>query len=146
MLDDLDPTKLAMLVVAKKLSLGAVPFAKLRRGDHRIVLGSALFAVGLVAAGCYPKAGPTPGALSATSVTWASTRWPGVTGSALSAGRDLFLSKCNGCHGYPDLDAVSEKRWPDILESMAKKSHLDAGERDAVLHYVLAARSERAGA
>ena len=109
------------------------------------MLGVALCAVGLMEAGCYPRAAPPPGALSANSVTWASTRWPGVTASSLSTGRDLFISKCNGCHGYPDLAAIADKRWPDIVESMAKKSHLDAEGRDAVLHYVLASRSEHAG-
>jgi mono/diheme cytochrome c family protein len=97
-----------------------------------------------MATGCYPKAAQAPGPLSAGAVTWASTRWPGVTESSLSKGRDLFLSKCNGCHGYPDLAAIDDKHWPDIVESMAKKSHLDAWGRDAVLHYVLAARSEQA--
>jgi mono/diheme cytochrome c family protein len=116
-----------------------------RRGGRRIVLWVALCAIGFMEAGCYPKAAPAPGAVSANSVTWAATRWPGVTASALEAGRDLFVSKCNGCHGYPDLAAIAEKRWPDIVESMAKKSHLDAGGRDAVLHYVLASRSEQAG-
>jgi hypothetical protein len=101
-----------------------------------------LFTAGLMAASCYPKAGPAPEALSPSSVALASTRWPGVTASSLSAGRDLFLAKCDGCHNYPDLASIPDGRWPSILESMAKKSHLGAEERDEVLHYVLAARSE----
>lgn len=81
--------------------------------------------------------------LSRGSVAAATERWPGVTASALAAGHDLFLAKCNGCHDYPDLAEIDEERWPGILDKMAKKSHLDAGERDEVLHYVLAARSEQ---
>jgi hypothetical protein len=95
--------------------------------------------------GCYPKAGPPPAALSESSVASASTRWPGATAGALAAGRDLFLAKCDGCHNYPDLTAIAEEQWPGILDRMAKKSHLDAEERDEVLHYVLAARSEQSG-
>jgi hypothetical protein len=68
-----------------------------------------------------------------------------VTAGSLSAGRDHFLAKCNGCHDYPALAAIPEERWPSILERMAKKSGLGAEERDAVLHYVLASRSEQAG-
>ena len=117
----------------------------LRRAAHGIAFRIALFAVAFMEAGCYPKAAPAPGALSANRVTWASTRWPGVTASALSAGRDLFLAKCDGCHAYPDLTAISEERWPGILEKMGKKSELSAEERDAVLHYVLASRSQPAG-
>jgi hypothetical protein len=83
--------------------------------------------------------------VSANSVTWASTRWPGVTASSLARGRVLFLANCNGCHHYPDFAAIAEERWPDILTKMAKKSHLDVGETDAVLHFVLASRAEQLG-
>jgi hypothetical protein len=106
------------------------------------VSGVLLYALGGLT-GCYPKAGPPPAMLSQSSVAAASTRWPGVTAGALAAGHDLFLAKCNGCHDYPDLAAIAEERWPGILDKMAQKSHLDAGERDEVLHYVLAARSEQ---
>ena len=76
----------------------------------------ALFAASFSSSGCYPKAAAAPAAVSASGVTAASTRWPGVTASALSTGRDLFLARCNACHGYPDLRAISEDRWPGILE------------------------------
>ena len=102
---------------------------------------AALSAFGLLGAACFPKAGPAPGALSADRVTWASTKWPGVTAASLSAGHDHFIAKCNGCHGYPDLGAISEDEWPSIVDRMAKKAGLAAAERDDVLHYVLTARS-----
>lgn len=105
----------------------------------------ALVAVTFALAGCYPQTAPAPGALSANGVTWASTRWPGVTASSLSAGHDLFVAKCNGCHGYPDLTAIADDRWPDIVKTMGRKAHLAAEESDAVLHFVLASRSEQAG-
>jgi hypothetical protein len=120
------------------------PVPSPRRGAGRFT-SVALFAIGILGSGCYPKAGPAPAALSADSVARASTRWPGVTASSLSAGRDHFVAKCNGCHDYPDLAAIPDGRWPDIVERMAKKAQLGAEERDAVLHFVLAARSERAG-
>ena len=112
-------------------------------GFHQIMLPVSLVAVGVVGAGCYPKVAPPPGALSANSVASASTRWPGVTARSLSTGHDLFLANCDVCHGYPDLTAIPDERWPGILEKMAKKSHLGAEERDAVLHFVLASRSEQ---
>jgi len=114
-----------------------------RRGLHRLVLRSALVAVSFVAAGCYPKVAPPPGALSASDATSASTRWPGVTPDSLAHGRELFLANCNACHGYPDLAAIGDDRWPGILEKMAKKANLGADDRDAVLHFVLASRSEQ---
>jgi hypothetical protein len=114
-----------------------------RPSATRIVLGVALFAIGSLELGCYPKVAAPPGALSANSVASASTRWPGVTPESLSAGHDLFLAKCDQCHGYPDLTAISDERWPGILDSMAKKAHLSAEERDEVQHYILASRSEQ---
>jgi hypothetical protein len=111
---------------------------------RRIVWPIALLAVGLMEVGCYPRVGPPPVALSANSVTAASSRWPGVTASSLSRGHDLFLANCDQCHGYPDLTAIAEERWPGILEKMGDKAHLSAEEKDAVLHFVLASRSEQA--
>jgi cytochrome c5 len=105
----------------------------------------AVLAIGLLEAGCYPKTGPAPTALSADTAASASSRWPGVTASSLSAGHDLFVANCNVCHGYPDVTSISEADWPHILDSMAKKSHLDAEQRDEVLHFVLASRSEQTG-
>ena len=114
-----------------------------RRERTWSLLPIALFAVGLIGSGCYPTAAAAPAPLSANGVTWASSQWPGVTASSLSTGRALFLVNCNACHGYPDLTLIPDERWPGILEKMAKKSHLEAAERDEVLHFILASRSEQ---
>jgi mono/diheme cytochrome c family protein len=123
----------------KEIALALPP----RWAIHRVMLPVVLVAAPVLGAGCYPKAGPPPVALSANSIASASTRWSGVTASSLSKGHDLFLANCDVCHGYPDLTAIPDERWPNILEKMAKKSHLDAEERDAILHFVLASRSEQ---
>ena|SRR6185312_7658208 len=105
---------------------------------------AALVVVGLLSAGCFPKVAAVPPALSASSVTRASARWPGVTPEALAMGRDRFVAKCNGCHGYPDLRAIAEERWPGLVAEMGKKANLGDAERDAVLHFILASRQEQA--
>lgn len=102
----------------------------------------ALIAVGFVAA-CYPKAAPPPGAPSAQAVTWATARWPNETAASLSHGRDLFVAKCNACHDHPDLAAIADDRWPNIIKSMGGKAHLTPPDGDAVLHFILATRSEQ---
>jgi hypothetical protein len=117
----------------------------MQRFHIRIVLGVALLAVGFIHAGCYPKAGPPPEAVSGDKVTSASTRWPGVTESSLAAGRETFLAKCNGCHDYPDLAAIPDEDWPAIIERMGKKAELDAAKTDEVLHFVLASKASPAG-
>jgi hypothetical protein len=113
----------------------------------RVTLSVVLLAAAAFSgSGCYPTTGPAPGPVSANAVTWASTRWPGVTGDSLSSGRNIFLAHCNACHGYPDVTAISDDRWPGILESMGKKAHLSPVERDEVLHFVLASRSDASNA
>lgn len=107
------------------------------------MLGLALGAIGATGAGCYPKVAPPPAAVSSDHVASASTRWPGVTAGSLAQGHDLFLANCDQCHGYPDLAAIPDDRWPRILEKMGKKSHLGPEETDAVLHFVLASRAEQ---
>jgi hypothetical protein len=124
----------------------AQPFARMDRSATSFTFATLLlFGIGFVEAGCYPKVAAPPAAVSADSATKASTRWPGVTPAALSHGHDLFLAKCNGCHGYPDLAAIPDERWPGIVEKMAKKSDLGPEDGDAVLHYVLTSRSEQTG-
>ena len=115
----------------------------LRREDGRFA--AVALAVAVLCAGCFPKTAAAPPALSAASVAKASARWKSGTADALSMGHDRFVAKCNGCHGYPDLLAIADERWPAIVERMAKKAHLGDEERDAVLHYILASREEQAG-
>jgi cytochrome c5 len=102
----------------------------------------ALFAITLAAA-CYPKAAPPPGAPSANAITWATARWPNETAASLAHGHDLFVTKCNACHDHPDLTAIADDRWPNIIKSMGGKAHLTPAESDAVLHFILASRSEQ---
>jgi hypothetical protein len=115
-----------------------------RWAGERTVLSAVLLALGLMGAGCFPKAGEPPGVLSASAVASASARSPGVTAGTLSAGRDLFLAKCNGCHKYPDLAAIPEASWPGIVDKMGNKAHLAPDERNEVLHFILASRSDQA--
>jgi hypothetical protein len=107
-------------------------------------LSSSLVAALFLGGACYPKAAPPPGAPSPNAVTWASTRWPGVTAESLSRGRELFVGKCHECHDYPDLAAIADDRWPSIVKRMGGKAHLAPEESDAVLHFILASRSEQA--
>lgn len=92
-------------------------------------------------AACFPKSGPTPGPVSPEEVKAAAVKWPGVTEPQLAEGRQLFIERCNSCHGYPDVNAKEEGEWPSIMDRMAKKAKLDAGQKTRVLHFILASRS-----
>jgi cytochrome c5 len=96
-------------------------------------------------AACYPRGAAAPPPPSPALIAAASARWPGTTAASLASGHDLFLSHCNNCHDYPDLLAIQDERWPAILDKMARKAHLNPGERDEVLHFVLASRAELVG-
>jgi len=101
----------------------------------------ALSALGLLAAGCiFPKAAPVPGPVSPADVDRGRYRWPDVDRASLSAGRDLFAARCNGCHDYPALTSIPEADWPPIVEKMARKAKLSREQGQLVLRFVLVAR------
>ena len=97
--------------------------------------------VTLLLGGCYPKAGAAPEAVTPVDVEKAASRWPGANAEALAHGRELFLAKCNNCHGYPDRNAVDEPRWPAIVKRMGAKAKLSPADGDHVLHFILATRT-----
>ena len=98
--------------------------------------------VALTAACGYPKSGAVPGPVSPTAEATAATRWPGTTPDSLRNGRELFMAKCNDCHGHPDITAIGEDHWPGILGRMGKKAKLTEAQTQDVLHFILAARSD----
>src|ERR1700677_4691971 len=100
----------------KEVALALLPSWAL----DRVMLPAVLVAVAFMGASCYPKVAPPPVALSANSIASASMRWPGVTAGSLATGHGLFVANCDVCHGYPDLTAIPDERWPNILEKMAK--------------------------
>lgn len=108
---------------------------------------SLLLLLSLMAVACgFPKSGPVPGPVSPTSAASAATKWPGTTEQSLEAGRTTFTAKCNACHSHPDVKAISEEKWPGILDEMAKKADLTPAQKSDVLHFVITARSEGAAA
>jgi len=105
-----------------------------------------LVIVGCIGIGCaaYPKAGTVPGPVSPALVQQAQTRWPEATEQSLVQGRDLFVERCQRCHKLPDRRAISDERWPKILEVMAPRAKLDANQHRLVLEFILAERNQPA--
>jgi hypothetical protein len=96
-------------------------------------------------AGCaFPPAGPLPPPITAADADAAKARFPDASEASLRTGRDLFASRCNGCHHYPDVSKIEGERWPGILSSMGKKASLDDAQTHAVLSFILVVRSESA--
>jgi mono/diheme cytochrome c family protein len=100
-----------------------------------------------LASGCgFPKSGPAPQPVTPATVEAARTRWPDASEAQLAAGRELFLAKCNSCHSYPDLHAVTDDKWPETVKRMGEKAKLDAAQTESVLRFVLSSGGAPAAA
>ncbi len=113
------------------------PVFNVRAGLLAIV-GSAL----VVACG-FPKTvdGPPP-AITPAQAERAAQERPGVNAAALNGGRELYVAKCNGCHGYPDIATIPDEKWPEIMKRMGKKSDLTDEQSNQVLAFVRAAQKK----
>lgn len=103
-----------------------------------LTLLAAAAAAGL--AGCFPKVGAAPGPLAAVSLPLAQSRYENVSMESLEQGRQLFLKSCKDCHGYPDLLAYPEEKWPAAATKMAQKANLSAAEAELLTRFVVVAR------
>jgi mono/diheme cytochrome c family protein len=89
--------------------------------------------------GCGPKTGAMPGPLSPKQTMEATSRWSGASDFSTARGRVIFQEKCDDCHGYPDVHAISEASWPDIMDRMGPKAELKPDDIKDVLNFVRAA-------
>lgn len=132
-----------MKIVHDERKLGTPGILDTLRGMRTRNQAAVLLALLLVACG-FPKAGPVPGPVTADNASAASARWQGTTRESLERGRTTFAAKCNACHSHPDVRAIPEAKWPEILDSMAKKADLSPAQKEEVLHFILTARAEPA--
>jgi mono/diheme cytochrome c family protein len=108
-----------------------------RPARPRVLLLSLVLSV-TVGACSFPKTAGAPPPLTPPQIAVAATKFE----QSLVAGHNIFVAKCNGCHGYPDLGSVPENRWPEIMKTMTRKADLKGTEGEDVLHFILAARTE----
>ncbi|HST31410.1 MAG TPA: hypothetical protein VLK27_11295 [Chthoniobacterales bacterium] len=78
----------------------------------------------------------TPAMVSATY------RKQHVDAPTLARGRQLFAHRCIECHTLPPIWKYSREDWPQIVNEMSHRASLKAGERDAVIANILAARKQ----
>ena len=79
--------------------------------------------------------------LSAGAVADAKAKWPGITDDELAAGRAMFVRRCKGCHGYPDLTVIPEDRWPSIMARMGPRAGVSGRDLEILTHFVIAGRA-----
>jgi hypothetical protein len=63
--------------------------------------------------------------------------------ATLQQGRTLLVHRCIECHTLPPLWHYSSEDWPGIVNTMAHRAGLTRAERDAIVAYILAARSQK---
>lgn len=65
----------------------------------------------------------------------------GVSDRSLSAGRQIYLERCIGCHGIEPIAKYSVEQWEIIVPEMAVESKLNAAQTDDLLSYIRTART-----
>jgi len=71
----------------------------------------------------------------------AATKGRHVDVATLREGRRLLVRRCIECHTLPPLWHYSIEDWPEIVNSMSHRASLKSAQRDAIVAYILAARS-----
>ena len=60
----------------------------------------------------------------------------------LQRGRSLFVHRCIECHTLPPIWKYSREDWPKIVNDMSHRASLKPADREAVIAYILAVRTE----
>jgi hypothetical protein len=60
----------------------------------------------------------------------------------LRNGRTLLVHRCITCHTLPPLWHYNTEDWPAIVDSMSHRASLKPADRDAIVAYILAVRSQ----
>ena len=97
----------------------------------------------LVVAGLLSNCEVTNYVPAVTSQMAAAKRGEHVKLATLHEGRALFVGRCIECHTLPAIWRYSADDWPEIVDRMAHRSSLKPAERDAIVAYIRAVRSQR---
>ena len=65
-----------------------------------------------------------------------------VNVAMLSEGRTLFVHRCIECHALPSVWHYRTDEWLGIVSSMSHRASLKPAEREAIVAYILAVRSQ----
>lgn len=103
------------------------------------ILGT-LFGIALLVIAC---ARPNlPHATTADALR-ASSTWPGTTTAQLDHGRSLYLSRCTSCHLPVEPSRIAAAEWPEHVNEMKERAHLDEEEASLVIRYLVTMADEQ---
>jgi len=72
-----------------------------------------------------------------------ATKGRPVDVALLQKGRTLLAHRCIECHTLPPLWHYKIEDWPEIVNSMSHRASLKPADRDAIVAYILAVRSQK---
>ena len=78
-----------------------------------------------------------------TQVERASQRWPGTNSETLAQGRQIYVTKCSGCHSVKVPSRYSEVQWDTLMRTMGTQAKLNKDEYEKILHYVFMTSKEK---
>jgi len=72
-----------------------------------------------------------------------ATKGRPVDVALLQKGRTLLAHRCIECHTLPPPWHYKIEDWPEIVNSMSHRASLKPADRDAIVAYILAVRSQK---
>jgi len=72
-----------------------------------------------------------------------ATKGRPVDVALLQKGRTLLAHRCIECHTLPPLWHYKIEDWPEIVNSMSHRASLKPADRDAIVAYIIAVRSQK---
>ncbi len=98
--------------------------------------GLALVALsGLV--GCPSRSNPPPAAATPEQVASFLVTTPTSSAERVELGRQLVITNCRRCHGYPSPTEVTPAEWPAVVIKMCKRTSIPEADHALVLEYLL---------
>ncbi|MDP4265020.1 MAG: hypothetical protein Q8941_21005 [Bacteroidota bacterium] len=61
---------------------------------------------------------------------------------AIAAGKIVFETRCNRCHGLKDIKGYTSQRWTTILQTMIPRARLNDAEAKQVRAYIMTNSSQ----
>ncbi|MFA6540093.1 MAG: hypothetical protein WCT99_00680 [Bacteroidota bacterium] len=71
-----------------------------------------------------------------TDMTIVNERWSNSSIDELFSGRNIYITKCSGCHGIKPPASYTANEWDTILVGMIPKAKLTSAEGDLVKKYL----------
>jgi len=90
-----------------------------------------------VLAGCPSRSNPEPVSATPAQVTAYVALNPASSAERIESGRQLVITNCRRCHGYPKPDEVSHDEWPAVATKMCKRTKIPESDHAQVVEYLV---------